>query len=86
MRQRAILKQLLGVDFCYYNGQEKFHYIELLKDLLMSLTCRGGIKNDDRIIISNGINIEKDTHEQFVERFESEGHCPVQMLVCSPTL
>ncbi len=82
--QRAIFQQLLGVRFYHYDGPEKFHYIEPIKDLPLSLACRGGIKNYDRIITLNGVNIEKDTFDQFMERFKSERHLPVQMLVCSP--
>jgi C-terminal processing protease CtpA/Prc len=82
--QRAVLKQLLGLHFNHYDGQEKFHYIRLIKDLPLSLARRAGIKEYDRIITLNGVNIEKDTANQFMERFKSERHLPVQMLVCSP--
>jgi hypothetical protein len=82
--QRAIPQQLLGVRLYQFDREEKFHYIELIKDLPLSLACRGGIKNYDRIICFNGVNIENHTYDQLDQRFESERHLPVQMLVCSP--
>ncbi len=81
--QRAIPQQLLGVQFRYYR-QQRFHYIKLVEDLQLSLGRRVGIKNYDRIIFLNGVNIENDTVDQFMERFDAQQHLPVQMLVCSP--
>lgn len=82
--QRAVLRQKLGVSFCYYDKGEKIHYIKLTEDLKSSLAMRAGIKSYDRIITLNGVNVENDTQNQFMERFESERHLPVQMLLCSP--
>jgi C-terminal processing protease CtpA/Prc len=82
--QRAIPQQLLGVHFYHFDGQEKIYYIQLIKDLPLSLARRAGIKEYDRIITLNGVNIEKDTFDQFRKRFKSERYLPVQMLVCSP--
>ena len=83
--QRAVLKQKLGVHFYYYDKDERFHYIKLTEDLKSTLAMRSGIKNYDRIVTLNGVNIENDTQTQFMERFEADRHLPVQMLVCSPS-
>ena len=82
--QRAVLRQKLGVSFYYYDKGERFHYIKLTEDLKSTLAIRSGIKSYDRIVTLNGVNVEHDTQNQFMERFESERHLPVQMLVCSP--
>jgi C-terminal processing protease CtpA/Prc len=81
--QRAIPEQKLGVYF-HYHDQERFHYITLTNELQLSLARRGGIKNYDRVISFNGVNVENDTYEQLYERFDNERHLPAQMLVCSP--
>ncbi|CAF5064838.1 unnamed protein product, partial [Rotaria sp. Silwood1] len=58
--QRAVPQQKLG--FCvYYHRKEHFHYIEFYNNWELSLAYQAGIKNFDRIIELNGINIEKDT-------------------------
>ena len=82
--QRAVSPQLLGVIFSYYHRQKPFNYIILDEDTPLSLARRSGIKNYDRIIFYNGINIENGTADQIRTRFRSNRHLPVQMLVCSP--
>ncbi|CAF4843076.1 unnamed protein product [Rotaria sp. Silwood1] len=81
--QRAIPKQILGF-FRHYFSQQPFHYIKLMEDLPSSLARRAGLKNYDRVIFLNGINIENDTYDQLWYRFDTERHLPVQMFVCSP--
>jgi hypothetical protein len=82
--QRATSQQLLGVYFDCIDKQERFHYIKLTEDLQASLARRAGIKNYDRIISLNGVNIENDTSDQFFYRFDTQLHLPVQILVCNP--
>jgi C-terminal processing protease CtpA/Prc len=82
--QRSTPEQLLGVYFYCNDRQECLHYIKLIENLQASLARRAGIKNYDRIISLNGVNIENDTSDQFLERFDTQLHLPVQMLVCSP--
>jgi hypothetical protein len=81
--QRIIPSQLLGISLCYHK-QRRFHSIELSGDFESSLAYRAGMKNCDRVICFNDIDIEEDTVDQFVERFDAQLHLPVQMLVCSP--
>ncbi len=81
--QRAIPQQLLGVYFRYHSKQ-RIHYIEIIEEFRSSLAQRAGIKNYDRIISLNGINILNDTPNHLDKRFDTERHLPVQMLVCSP--
>jgi hypothetical protein len=81
--QRAIPKQLLGVSPGYHR-QPRFHFVTLSKDLQSTLASRAGIKNYDRVISYNGVNIEHDTFDQFMNRFDIDRNLPVQMLVCSP--
>ncbi|CAF1178387.1 unnamed protein product [Rotaria sordida] len=81
--QRAIPQQKLGI-FLRYHRKERFHYIEFYGDWKSSLAYRAGIKNFDRIIALNDVNIEKDTPNQLDRRFKTDRHLPVQMLVCSP--
>ncbi len=83
--QRAISEQFLGV-LLFPNGRlmKRMHYIKLNDNFQVSLAQRAGIKNYDRLITLNGVNIENDTFGQFLERFDSQFHLPVQMLVCSP--
>jgi hypothetical protein len=82
--QRAIPEQRLGITHDYNQGQ-RFHFITLTKDLQSTLASRAGIKNYDRVISYNGVNIEHDTFDQFVKRFHIDRNLPVPMLVCSPT-
>ncbi|CAF4419276.1 unnamed protein product, partial [Rotaria sp. Silwood2] len=81
--QRAVPQQRIGVYFHYFAPQ-RFHYIKLTEDAPSSLARRAGLKNYDRIIFLNGVNIENDNYDQFYYRFDTERHLPVQMLVCSP--
>jgi predicted metalloprotease with PDZ domain len=81
--QRAVPEQKLGVNFMYSISQQ-FIFIKLTDKSQSSLARRAGIKNYDRIISLNGVNVENDTLDQFMNRFESERHLPVQMLVCGP--
>lgn len=81
--QRLAPKQLVGI-YRSYHKQGHFHYIELSDDSQSSLAYRSGIKNYDRVICLNGVNIEQDSHEQSTKYFESQLHLPLQMLVCSP--
>jgi len=81
--QRAIPQQLLGFSLRYHSKQ-RIHYIKIIEEFQWSLAHRAGIKNYDRIISLNGINILNDTLNQLSERFDTERHLPVQMLVCSP--
>ncbi|CAF1078251.1 unnamed protein product [Rotaria sordida] len=81
--QRAIPEQKLGFFLCYYRKQH-FYYIKFYDDSESSLGYRAGIKNFDRIIALNGVNIEQDTIDQLLRRFNVDRHLPVQMLVCSP--
>lgn len=81
--QRTIPEQLLGIGR-YHHRQEQFHYIKLSEKFQSSLAYRAGLKNYDRIISLNGINIENDTTEKLSERFNTQLHLPVQILVCSP--
>ncbi|CAF0930245.1 unnamed protein product [Rotaria sordida] len=81
--QRAVPQQKLG--FCaHYHRKERFHYIEFYDNWESSLAYRAGIKNFDRIIELNGVNIENDTSHELRSRFSTDQHLPVQMLVCSP--
>ncbi|CAF1352322.1 unnamed protein product [Rotaria sp. Silwood1] len=81
--QRAVPQQKLG--FCvYYHRKEHFHYIEFYNNWELSLAYQAGIKNFDRIIELNGINIEKDTPYELRNRFNIDQNLPVHMLVCSP--
>ncbi|CAF4165867.1 unnamed protein product [Rotaria sp. Silwood2] len=81
--QRAVPQQKLGF-YAYYHRKEHFHYIQFNDNWESSLTYRAGIKNFDRIIELNGVNIEKDTPHELRSRFSADQHLPVQMLVCSP--
>ncbi|CAF2681507.1 unnamed protein product [Rotaria sp. Silwood2] len=81
--QRAIPEQKLGFSLCYHR-KERFHYLKFYGDWKLSLAYRSGIKNFDRIISLNGVNIEKDTQGELGRRFDIDQHLPVQMLVCSP--
>jgi C-terminal processing protease CtpA/Prc len=81
--QRAVPEQKLGVNLRYHR-QQRIHYIELTEGLPSSLAHRAGLKNYDRIISFNGINIQNGTEDQFYKRFDVERHLPVQLLVCSP--
>lgn len=81
--QRAIPQQRLGVQLRYFI-QQRFHYIKLNDDLPLSLASRAGLKSYDRILFFNGINVENETYDQILHRFEMERQRPVQMLVCSP--
>lgn len=82
--QRAIPQQKLGVTNSYYKRNERFHFIKLTPEYPSSLARRSGIKNYDRIIFFNGINIENDSYDQFLARYDYTRHLPTQMLVCSP--
>ena len=81
--QRAVPEQMLGVYFIY-SASQRFIFIELSDKSQSSLARRAGINSYDRIISLNGVNVENNTLKQFMNRFESERHLPVQMLVCSP--
>lgn len=81
--QRAVPQQLLGVQL-HYHSKQRIHYIKIVEEFQSSLARRAGIKNYDRIISLNGINILNDSHNQMNKRFDTERHLPVQMLVCSP--
>jgi len=81
--QRAIPEQKLGIFLCYHRSR-RFHYIKFYGDFESSLAYRGGIRNFDRIIALNNINIENDTAKQLSNRFNVDRHRPLQMLVCSP--
>ncbi|CAM4979087.1 unnamed protein product [Rotaria socialis] len=81
--QRTIPQQTIGVVFHYFAPQ-RFHYITLTEDSPPSLTRRAGIKSFDRIIFLNGVNIENDTCDDMLFRFDTARHLPIQMLVCSP--
>lgn len=81
--QRAIPQQLIGIGR-YYHRQEQFHYIKLSEKFPSSLAHQAGLKSYDRIISLNGINIENDTMGKLSERFNTQLHLPVQMLVCNP--
>jgi len=81
--QRAIIEQKLGVQF-HYHRQEQFHYLKLTDDLQSSLARRAGLKKYDRIISINGISVQGQTFNEFMELFDSEKDRPTQMLVCCP--
>lgn len=81
--QRSTPDQLIGIQFYYYR-QDRFHYIELLSDCKSTLAYRAGLRNFDRIISINGVNIEKYRPKRCTKRFRAQSHLPVQMLVCSP--
>ncbi|CAF1247480.1 unnamed protein product [Rotaria sordida] len=81
--QRAIPQQEIGVKFRYFVHQQ-FYYIKLTDDLPSNLAHRAGLKSYDRIMSFNGINIENDTLDQFLNRIDTERHLPIQILVCSP--
>jgi hypothetical protein len=83
--QRSTSDQLIGI-YRYYNKQGNFHYIKLLDNYENSLPYRGGIRNYDRFISLNGINIEQETFEQITKHFKSQLNLPVQILVCSPAM
>jgi hypothetical protein len=82
--QRVIPSQLIGI-YRYYNKQGHFHYIKLFDDFERTLAYRSGIRNYDRFISLNGINIENETLDQITKRFKNQLNLPVQMLVCSPS-
>ena len=81
--QRITPSQLIGI-YRHYHKQGRFHYIKLFDDFQSSLAYRSGLRNFDRFISFNGINIEQDTLEELIKRFKTQLHLPVQMLVCSP--
>jgi hypothetical protein len=81
--QRLTSDQLIGI-YRRFNKQNQFHYIELFEDHQTTLAYRAGIKNFDRFICLNGVNIEQETVEQITKRFKDELDLPVQILVCSP--
>lgn len=80
--QRETRDEKLGI-YTLYHRHQSFHYIELVEDFQFSLAYRAGLKNYDRIIELNGVNIEQDTAEEFHKRFQSQRHLPTQMLLCS---
>ncbi len=82
--QRSIPSQLVGISK-YYHEKDKFFYIKVTNNSQDSLAYRAGIRNFDRFISLNGINIENDTMDQLDQRFQTQLHLPVQMLVCSPS-
>jgi C-terminal processing protease CtpA/Prc len=82
--QRLTSSQLIGI-YRYYNKQGHFHYIKLFDDYKSTLAYRAGLRNYDRLICLNGINIEHDTLDQITKRYKSQLNLPVQMLVCSPS-
>lgn len=80
---RSSPSQLLGITHGYYTPQ-RFRFITLTDSSMSSLAYRAGIKNYDRVIAYNGLNIEADSVDQFPDRFNRDRHLPVQMLLCSP--
>lgn len=80
---RSQSTQLLGIYREYWKPK-KFHYMTLITESRSSLAYRAGIKNYDRIITFNGVNIEEETFEQYQKIFSMNCHLPVQMLLCSP--
>lgn len=81
--QRSVPGQLLGTTHQYHQ-QERFKYLTLINGSQPSLAIRSGIKNYDRVISLNGVNIEEYTYQQYTARFDVDHHLPVQLLVCSP--
>lgn len=81
---RGAPEDLIGVYFCYHKN-ERFHYIKLNENFQSTLAYRAGIKNYDRVVTFNGINIEQMTVEEFMKHFEEQRHLPVELLVCSPS-
>jgi hypothetical protein len=82
--QRSTSDQLIGICH-YYNKQGNFHYIKLIDNYENTLAFRGGIRNYDRFIYLNGINIENESLEQITLRFKNEINLHIQLLVCSPS-
>ncbi|CAF4330909.1 unnamed protein product, partial [Rotaria sp. Silwood2] len=80
--QNAISKERLGFSQRYHR-KERFHYIKFLSDCESSLAYRAGIKNFDRIIEINGVNIEKNTPYELRKLVKTVRHLPFQILVCS---
>ncbi|CAF1329795.1 unnamed protein product [Adineta steineri] len=82
--QRIVSNQLIGIKR-FYNKQDDFHYFILSdKSDELSLAYRSGIKNFDRFICLNGINIEHETFNEITQRFNNQLNLPLQILVCSP--
>jgi hypothetical protein len=81
--QRSKPRQLIDITFYYYR-QDQFYYIRLRHDYESTLAYRAGLRNFDRIISINGINVEQYTPKQYAEFFKAQRHLPVQMLVCNP--
>jgi hypothetical protein len=81
--QRSTPRQTIGISFYYYRP-DQFHYIRLWHDYESTLAYRAGLRNFDRIISINDINVEQYTPKQRAEYFKAQRHLPIQMLVCSP--
>ena len=81
--QRAIPEQRLGIS-CDYDKRHRSHFIKLTEDVQSTLAIRAGIKHYDRVISFNGVNIEHETFNQLMDRFDLNRNAPVQILVCSP--
>ena len=50
-----------------------------------TLAFQSGIRNYDRLISFNGINIENESFEQINQRFQQQSNHLIQLLVCSPS-
>ncbi|CAF3912931.1 unnamed protein product [Rotaria magnacalcarata] len=81
--QHLRFDELIGINQ-FYHKKDHFHYIRLSTDSQTSLAYRSGMRNFDRLISFNGINIEQETPEKIAERFKKECYRPIQILVCSP--
>ncbi|CAF3396505.1 unnamed protein product [Rotaria socialis] len=81
--QRLRFDELIGINQ-FYHKRDHFHYIRLSTGSQTSLAYRSGMRNFDRLISFNGINIEQETPEKIAERFKKECYRPIQILVCSP--
>ena len=83
MMQRATPEQLMGIRFCY-SRRHRLHYIRLTDASQSSLAYRAGIRNYDRIITINGINVEHETRAGLEQCYDRRRDLAVEILVCSP--
>lgn len=82
--RRSKVGELIGI-YRYYNKQGHFHYVKLFDNYEKTLAYQSGIRNYDRLISFNGINIENESFEQINQRFQNPSNHFIQLLVCNPS-
>lgn len=82
--QRLTSDQRLGTVMLQ-NRNYQFYFIQLCSNQYTDLLNRSGLKNFDRIISINGVNIEQKTLLELIRFVRQQQHLPVQLLVCSPS-